>query len=322
MAEIDKLVSFGCNVKIFISWSGERSRRLAEALKEIIPFIVPVAEAYVSSSDIDKGSRWAVDIAKELQDSSFGILCLTKENQNAPWILFEAGALGKSMDKARVVPVLLDLKKSEIDGPLLQFQAADFSEEEIRKVVSAINESCGDMKGSSERIFRSFQKWWPDLKTRYDEIMASTTGSVGDDLIDKEAADDSKILEEILELTRNQFKILRSPQEILPSSYLAEIVERVNSETIELISRRLLITPTPLDHPAWLDLRRCISDIEEVIGGLDHTEMNTDGRRHVDGLKEIHMRLRRVANFLLHRAESGVRLSTTSRATLRESLRP
>ena len=68
----------------------------------------------VSSEDIDKGARWSTDIAKELEDCSFGILCVTKENLEAPWLLFEAGALSKMMQKGAVCPFLFDLKMAEI----------------------------------------------------------------------------------------------------------------------------------------------------------------------------------------------------------------
>lgn len=64
-------------MKVFISWSGDLSKRIAIALKEWIPNVLQSAEPYVSSEDIDKGSRWSTDIAKELADSTYGILCVT-----------------------------------------------------------------------------------------------------------------------------------------------------------------------------------------------------------------------------------------------------
>lgn len=73
----------------------------------------------VSSEDIDKGARWSTDIAKELEDSTFGILCVTKENLEAPWLSFKAGALSKTMEKSFVTPFLFDIKRSEVQGPIL-----------------------------------------------------------------------------------------------------------------------------------------------------------------------------------------------------------
>lgn len=92
-----------------------------------------ITEPYVSSEDIDKGARWSTDIAKELEDSTFGILCVTKENLEAPWLSFEAGALSKTMEKSFVTPFLFDIKRSEVQGPILQFQSTIFQKMILRK---------------------------------------------------------------------------------------------------------------------------------------------------------------------------------------------
>ncbi|HYO23671.1 MAG TPA: hypothetical protein VEQ85_01855, partial [Lacipirellulaceae bacterium] len=86
---------------------------------------------YVSSEDIDKGARWSTDIAKELEAAQYGMICITKENVTAPWINFEAGALSKSLDKSSVTPFLLDIKRSEVQGPLLQFQSVILEKSEV-----------------------------------------------------------------------------------------------------------------------------------------------------------------------------------------------
>jgi hypothetical protein len=49
----------------------------------------------MSDEDIDSGARWNDSIAKSLDDTHFGIVCATRENQHAPWLIFEAGALAK-----------------------------------------------------------------------------------------------------------------------------------------------------------------------------------------------------------------------------------
>ena len=94
-------------MKVFISWSGETSFEVAKILKEWIPCIIQDVEPYFSSEDIDKGARWSTDIAKELEEASFGILCVTRDNLQSQWLNFEAGALSKAIDKAKVCPLSL-----------------------------------------------------------------------------------------------------------------------------------------------------------------------------------------------------------------------
>ncbi|WP_052700655.1 TIR domain-containing protein [Methylocucumis oryzae] len=120
-------------MKVFLSWSGTKSHKVALVFRDWLPSVIQEITPYVSSEDIDKGARWSTDIAKELEDSTFGILCVTKENISAPWLTFEAGALSKTMDKSFVSPFLFDIKRSEVDGPILQFQSTIFEKEDIQK---------------------------------------------------------------------------------------------------------------------------------------------------------------------------------------------
>ena len=48
--------------------------------------------------DIEKGENWDKILSQELEECRYGIVCLTPENINAPWINFEAGAIAKSLD--------------------------------------------------------------------------------------------------------------------------------------------------------------------------------------------------------------------------------
>src|SRR5215813_14335412 len=93
-------------MKVFISWSGERSKQLAEAIREWLPNVLQFVKPYFTPADIEKGARWASEISKELEQSKIGIIAMTEENLTSPWIMFEAGAISKVVEEGpvRAVP--------------------------------------------------------------------------------------------------------------------------------------------------------------------------------------------------------------------------
>ena len=80
-------------MRIFISRSGTKSLGVAIALHSWFPFVINALRPWMSSEDIDKGQRWGLRLSEQLENTKVGIICLTRENLKAPWILFEAGAL-------------------------------------------------------------------------------------------------------------------------------------------------------------------------------------------------------------------------------------
>lgn len=156
-------------MKVFISWSGERSQALAQALRDWLPMVLHYAEPWLSHSDIEAGDRWANVVAKELETTKFGIICITRENIASPWILFEAGALAKSMQEGRVIPLLLDIEFKDIAGPLAQFQAKKVEKAGLSDVVTSIN-SFSDAKLTETRLILQFDTLWPALEAKVNEI--------------------------------------------------------------------------------------------------------------------------------------------------------
>lgn len=128
-------------MKVFISWSGKLSRSVAEVLREWLPFVIKEVEPYMSSKDVDKGERWSLNIASHLEDTSIGIVCLTRENLQQSWINYEAGALSKVVAGTRLNPLLIDLPTSMLTGsPLEQFQATQLSDvEDFHRLLASIN---------------------------------------------------------------------------------------------------------------------------------------------------------------------------------------
>lgn len=206
------------SMKVFISWSGSKSERVAKILKKWIPCVIQRVEPYFSSADIDKGARWSTDIAKELQDALFGILCVTKENLNSSWLNFEAGALSKSIDQSKVCPFLVDLKPADItNSPILQFQMASSNKEEIHKLFSSINSNLCESALEETILNTSFDTFWD--KMEQDLKAASIDSDTNEDETDTQTP-----IEEILELVRYQHKLLKSPTELFPPEYFFQIM--------------------------------------------------------------------------------------------------
>jgi len=182
-------------MRIVISWSGNRSRHVANALKTILPRIIQSLKPWMSEPDISKGSRSMTELFTVLEEAKFGIFCLTPENQNEPWINFEAGAIGKVQGSKVCTYLLCGLKPADITGPLNQFQHSPADENETKKLLQTLNSSV-DQQLSSEDLETTFEKFWPDIKQALDSIPDPDSPS---HQVKREERD---LLEEMLELLR------------------------------------------------------------------------------------------------------------------------
>lgn len=184
-------------MKVFISWSGSNSKKLAEAIRDWLPTVLQLIKPYFTPSDIEKGTRWSTDIAKELESSKVGILCITRDNLHSDWVMFEAGALSKSLDKAHVCPVLFGIHNTDLAGPLKQFQTTEFNKEDFKKLVAVINNKMDENKLVPKVLDSVFEKWWPELETKVTAILAELDGDSQEPI-----RSERDLLEEILELSR------------------------------------------------------------------------------------------------------------------------
>ena len=265
-------------MKVFISWSGTNSRGIASAIYDWIPIVLQYAEPFTSSEEIDKGTRWSSTIAGELNKTNFGIICLTPENLDAPWIHFEAGALSKFVDHARVAPILFGVKVSDVQGPLAQFHLTNFDKDDIRKLVSSINSAAGDEAIDEARLDKAYAALWPDLDANVKKAEAGRKTVVPK----VPPTPREEILEELLLLGRQQFQFLTSPE--FPTNLakrLTDVFEDMRGYSSTL----------PADHPVWSDLFEAWTAIREVIKKnettADHETMNKELMRRLEQLGSI-----------------------------------
>lgn len=180
---------------VFLGWAGAMGKAVALALREWIPNVIQVAAPWMSETDIEAGARWSPEIANQLSTTNVGIICLTPDSKESAWIHFEAGALAKSVgDKTRVCPYLFHLKKSDVVGPLSQFQLEIADEQGTFRVLKAVNGAIG-IPLDTNKLETSFQKWWPELWDRFSAIPTQVQ-------IQPDTRKDRDIMEEILDKVR------------------------------------------------------------------------------------------------------------------------
>lgn len=235
-------------MEVFISWSGERSEVIAKALRDWIPNVIQSVRPWMSAADIEKGARWHSEIAVHLNDSRVGISCLTPENLESPWLLFEAGAMSKQLQKPFVCTFLFDLKPTQVTDPLAQFQATRAEKADTLKLMQTIHRALGETALSDAKLITAFEKWWPELETALKEIPAAR---------EKPAAPRPAVemLEELLALVREQTRSIAglSSAVTLPRSGLGSLFGSPPSDVgggtagtrFQDIVRTLVNQPTP-----------------------------------------------------------------------------
>jgi hypothetical protein len=184
-------------VKVFLSWSGDRSKLIAAELKDWLRFVINDLEPFMSA-DIEAGARWQGVIASELQSTQFGIILVTQENQDSRWLNFEAGALAKAVDVSRVVPLAVNLKPTEIRQPLGQFQAQPLNATGVLAVLRSINQHCANPL-TAEHLEKSFDRWWPDMQAIIERALEIEGGNTD---TPNELPNQHEVLNEILDTVR------------------------------------------------------------------------------------------------------------------------
>lgn len=244
-------------MKVFLSWSGETSKAVAEALFNWLPNVIQSVEPYFSNHSIEKGARGLNDIAVELEETNFGILCLTKQNSASPWINFEAGALSKRLTDGKVAPFLFDMAISDIEknSPLTQFQATySGKKDDVLKLVQSLN-NANALPLDANRLKEAFENWWPKLEESLYKIPVSVPAHQSKKPEPKMTTQTEEkifeILDELLGLSRQQLSVLKSPKDLLPPMYI-----QANLDAHRMGLRRIpdsILSDDSVSNPSWTE---------------------------------------------------------------------
>jgi hypothetical protein len=154
-------------MKVFISWSGDISRQIAEALRDWLPMAIQAVKPYMSQRDNEAGVRWEEVVSAELNASDFGIICLTPNNLKSTWLNFEAGALGKAVERARVVPLLYKLTFADVERPLGMFMAKPLDEQGVKETLETMNKHLDAERHMDQAALDgAFTALWPVFKEK------------------------------------------------------------------------------------------------------------------------------------------------------------
>ena len=192
-----------------LSWSGERSHFIAQALYEWIPKVIQKLDGklWISSEDIRKGSKWSQVLAGELETLQLSIACLTPENLQSSWVSFEAGSISKG-EASSVITYLYDLEPGDISQPLGQFNHTRSTKEDTLKMMRDINKELAQI--GEENFKEQFDNYWPQLESK----LKSVPDRPNSEPKGEEREDDNRI-SEVLEISRATYRGVRSMNSLL-----------------------------------------------------------------------------------------------------------
>lgn len=158
-------------VKIFLSWSGEKSGAVATAMRDCLPTVVPGLHPWMSTKDIAAGQQWISALNHQIEVADYCILFVHPSNLSSQWLYFEAGALAKrflgtkDMNKTiprLVCPYLLGLKPEDLKStPLEQFQAKVATKASTYELIETLYRLQRRTANRGERLKLLFEEKWP-----------------------------------------------------------------------------------------------------------------------------------------------------------------
>ncbi|WP_085603314.1 MULTISPECIES: toll/interleukin-1 receptor domain-containing protein [unclassified Pseudomonas] len=254
-------------MKVFVSWSGRRSKVVAELLSDWIKCVLQASQPWISTRDIDKGAIWFSEISDQLRETAAGIVCLTQENKNKPWILFETGALAKGLSTNRVCTFLIDLSPSDIEDPLAQFNHTMPDRTSMWGLISSLN-GCLEGARLDERILRQvFDTYWPNFEKTFAEALVKTPQEV-----DVEPRSGDSILSEILANTRMlssrvrelESRVSISPEPVIETGpmnnklYIHHLVKNTSVPIQQVIEVAKTLGVPYAEVEEWLNIYRVV----------------------------------------------------------------
>lgn len=164
-------------MRVFISWSGGRSHRLAQVMKEWLEECFSHDISAFVSSDIDPGSPWFSAVNDELKRADAGLVCLTAQSLHSDWVLFEAGALStavaRNTGESRVFTYLLGVEPRKLPGPLSAYQSTVATQEGTLRLTNSLLGYLGHSQMGAGDFSAAWDTLWPRVQQIANEPVTS-----------------------------------------------------------------------------------------------------------------------------------------------------
>jgi hypothetical protein len=256
-------------MKIFISTSGTRSKRIGQRLYDFLKAFLHYSEPFFSDENITKGTRWFQVVSAELEQAKFGIICLTKENRANPWILFESGALAKNLKESNVCPILFGLETADVEGPLAHFQLTLFERAEMFNLCWQLN-----LRLAKQLDNKTFERLFDTLWIQTENEIS---GIINDDQPDLKVS--GRTNREILEEIWHGVRDIRYTEMIaLNDQFIKRLVDALDSYVQQLAESAVVNSP-------MASIRDLLEPVEYFISQVRDRTIRTKLIEEYEGLK-------------------------------------
>ena len=159
---------------VFLSWSGSRSKRIAATLMDFLPAVHPDLQPWMSEATM-AAHDWRNTIGANLNRASVGVICITPENAEASWLMYEAGVLHGI--GAEVCPLLYGLLPEAGPEPLRNLQAKTLDKDGIWGVVKLLNSKLSAPL-PAKHLDLSFNDAWKVFEGKLDDFLKTRIAGV------------------------------------------------------------------------------------------------------------------------------------------------
>jgi len=161
-------------MEIFLSHSGEPSRRLAYFLRDWLPKVNPAFHPWLDVQNLEPGKQWSPELREALQRSPVGVICITKENAHKPWPIAEFSCLWLDDQKVAIPFLSAGATDDHLPGPMKGITPTRDSKESVRKLVLDLSQRASPRpltSSQTQQIHSQFDQNWPSLETLLQKLV-------------------------------------------------------------------------------------------------------------------------------------------------------